>query len=665
MERIDEKDDLEALHKQILKNIRDSRMHFSKWRTDAREDYDFYAGEQWSVEDKGKMAEEGCPSVVFNRTARTINAVSGLEIQNRQEVRYQPREMSDAGKSEMMTNAVRWVRESCDAEDEESEAFLDSLITGIAAIENRLDYEEDPEGKIIEERFDAAAEAIMDHTARKKNFADRRFGGRIKKITTEDYERQFPEHEVPKGQIVGSSDEDQPYERDERNPYNREMTDPKDVKGEVQIAKYEYYEVYNVYIISDEQGQPVEVPEDRYEAIKNVMAVEGVKMPRRKYWRCFLDAEKIMVREESPCNMFSIEFITGLRDRNNNTWFGLLRLTKDPQRWANKWMSQIMHILNTQAKSGKVVYEEGALSNPRKFADEWSDPAMPAKLNAGGLNKFKQMEASRYPDGIDRLLQYAISAVNDTAGVNVELLGLADRDQPGVLEEQRKQAGITILAQFFDGLRRFRKAEGRILAAYTRDYLSDGRLIKILGEEGAQYVPLLKDELTMKYDIIVDDAPTNTNMKERVYKILVPVLDTALRAGIPVPPEVLDYAPLPEALTQKWKAFIRKQGEDPQVQQAKQLQTGKQMADIKETQSQAMLNEAKAQQALADGPEMQREKNMADHQLKREKMGMDYQLKLEKMMADMALKQTQDTAALVQSINQLADKFAGNSVNNQ
>ncbi len=46
------------------------------------------------------------------------------------------------------------------------------------------------------------------------------------------------------------------------------------------------------------------------------------------------------------------------------------------------------------------------------------------------------------------------------------------------------------------------------------NYLSDGRLIRIVGQEQEQYVPLIRQPGNASYDVIVDEAPTSPNQKE-------------------------------------------------------------------------------------------------------------------------------------------------------
>jgi hypothetical protein len=81
------------------------------------------------------------------------------------------------------------------------------------------------------------------------------------------------------------------------------------------------------------------------------------------------------------------------------------------------------------------------------------------------------------------LLQYAVQAIPQVTGVNFELLGQQDIQNPGVVEAMRKQAGMTVLATLFDSLRRYRKILGRIRLQVIQTRMSDGRIIRIVGQQ--------------------------------------------------------------------------------------------------------------------------------------------------------------------------------------
>ena len=84
------------------------------------------------------------------------------------------------------------IRDECDAEDEETDAFLDTLITGMGWTETVLTYDKDPDGQVEINRVDPM-EMFWDSNAKKKNLSDRRFHFRVKDVPIEEARELFPD----------------------------------------------------------------------------------------------------------------------------------------------------------------------------------------------------------------------------------------------------------------------------------------------------------------------------------------------------------------------------------------------------------------------------------------------------------------------------------------
>lgn len=646
----EEKETSDDLAKWISDQIKESKSHSSEWRKNARENYAFFAGKQWSDEDEAAMKESGRLPIVFNRIARTINAVSGLEVQNRQEVRFIPREIGDVGVNEVLTGAAEWIRDSCDAEDEESESFQDVLICGMGWTDTRLDYESDVEGTIIIDRVDPL-EMGWDQTAKKRNLDDARFFWRAKKVSPKDFKAMWPEHEPTMSSDSLDEGSTEPHNANEAKNYTNDQGGRKDDKT-ITVIQFQWWEKEPYHMVQTEAGGVVEFTSEKWEKVSQYVEAKGlkhVKRTRKCYKQAFVNGNEILEQGPSPYkDGFTFRPITGLRNRNENTWFGLVDLMKDPQRYANKWLSQIVFILSTNSKGG-LLAEQDAFVNPKKAEEEWASPDSITWLKSRALvdGKIKEKTMANYPAGLDRILQYAVDAVNDVAGANLELLGLANRDQPGILETQRKQAGVTMLAVFFDSLRRYRKEQGRVLAYMIKEYISDGRLIRILGNNGhEQFIQLVRDQNTCKYDVIVDDAPTSPNMKEKVFVALSQLLPQLMQAGVPAPPELLDYTPLPSSMVQKWKKYIEeksKQGPppDPKVEAEKarlQLDQQRFQMEAQNKQQAAALDAELEMRKLQHKSMIETQQLEAEIQIQRERNRAELEIQRERMFGELMIK---------------------------
>lgn len=581
------------------------------WRRKAREDFAFTAGEQLSDEDKARLREMNRPIIVMNRIEPVIDSVAGSEVANRQEVRFIPRSQGDVQVNEVLTSAAKWFRDQCDAEDEESDAFRDTIICGMGWTETRLDYEDTPEGAPAIERCDPL-QMVWDSAATKRNLVDMRRVFHIR--------RDIPIAEA-RALCPGDDFEDADYNatwvdsRDDKEPrhvdntfYDNEANGESSGQGAgdhncVTMVRAQWWERVPVYLVLDPTNPDniltLDKPAlDDLQAKAKLVGAElrFTKQTRKVYKQAFL-GNILLEIGEAPCREhFSFKCITGKRDRNANTWYGLVRAMKDPQRWANKWMSQTMHIMNTSAKGG-ILAERGFFENDADAEATWARQDAITWARQGALSgqspKYAQKPQSEFPSSSFQLMQFAISSIRDVSGVNVEILGMqAGASQAASLDMQRKQSAMTILQPLFDSLRRYRKEQGRLLLYLIENYLSDGRLIRIVGEAQEQYVPLIRQPGTASYDVIVDEAPTSPNQKEATWSMLqqlLPVIGTML------PPAtwlaLLKYSPLPNSaqkdisgsITQSQQAAPQQPPPDPAVELIKaQLQqtTLKTQSDI-------------------------------------------------------------------------------------
>lgn len=588
--------------------------HWKKWVVEAKEDYAVNAGDQWTKDALDIYEEQERNPATFNRVGPMIDAVSGAEIQNRRQVRYAPREAGDVQVNEMLTGAVEWSRDQTDANDEESQSFRDAIICGLGVTETRMNYDEDPEGMVIIERVDPL-EVKVDPAARKSNYVDAKYMRRDRLYYMDEASAMFPElaeHAASPwvlGDTRGTKDN---HPGSDYSGHQDDHLGAQIPAGMVKISEYQWREMEPITLVVDPQtGQKLLLSKEQTDELEQAgIDVEGdlngVRLKKTTYWRAFRAGEACF-REKLPDEEFTYKFITGKLDHIKRWPYGLVRAMKDPQRWANKFFSQIDRIISVNAKGG-IIAESDAFEDPRKAEEDWAraDSIIYATPGAVAAGKITNKPVAAYPQGLDRLLMLATSAIPEVTGVNAEMLGMANREQAGILEQQRKEAAYGVLSIFFDSMSRYRKLQGRLHLKLIQKYMSDGRLIRIVNPSTGQqqYLPLIHQADTGKFDVIVDESPTSPNQREKVWGMLLG-LGGVMKSLEGLPPqvllEILTFSPLPSSLIEKLRTMMGIDDPNAQAQQQQAAEAQQQMqmamaqAQLQKTQAEAQLVQAKAQ----------------------------------------------------------------------
>ena len=591
---------------QIKRMFKADEQHSAAWRKQAKEDFDFYSGPgQWTQAERQWLNDETRVPVVFNRTATIINTVAGNEIQNREEITYSPVEEGDIRPNEVLNSAAQWFRKVAEAEDVESEAFLDSLICGLGATETIIDYEEDPKGKPAMSP-PHPLEMYWDCSATRKGLRDRKRTWRIREMTVEDA-ADLMDIDLSKDPTAGfrlnaswvSKNEDgTPHNQDRADLYLDDAGQVDDLSyGKITLVQLQIKEKIKVYRVENPDTQEILYlsPEEnkklqnrlRLLGQEPLLATMQTKWVYNQYW---IGQDILEPPAQLPVDGFTLKFITGYRDRNAGTFFGMISLMRDPQKWANKWLSQILHILDKTAKGG-IMAERGAVEDEEEFKASWAKIDAVSWLEDGGMDRVKEKPLAKIPTGLFNLMEFAIGSIREASGVNLEMLGQRSAIQAASLEGQRKEAGLTILAPVFDSLRAYRIDHGKMMLDYIKRYLNDGRLIRIVGDGQAKYVPLaLKQDVS--YDITVDESPTSPHIKEKVWAFIMPMLG---ELPPPIIAELLQFSPLPGSVVDKLQGLLRQMAQpDPAAEQMKQIGVAQGQADVEMTKSASIAQQAEA-----------------------------------------------------------------------
>jgi len=538
----------------------------SKWRKVAEEDKAFYWSKQWEQQDLDKLNKQGRPALTYNEIKPVVNLVSGIERQNRYDLKAFSRTGASDMTSQIITILLKDIEDQSNASFEYSRQFVDGLITAKGYVEANVDYEHDYiNGNITLERLDPFNVKI-DPSSVKYDLSDAEFAFVDTWHTKSKLKLTYPNKAKEIG-VMKLSNSDMQYNGtlvDLKGDYRQEQGTPADTKNDskykikVKNCWYRTWEKQS-FLFNETTGDMIQA-EAEGEALEQWVMIQGIDrtdpmtgevIPGTKY-RIIPDIVKPILhyaRYVGNVILQDIENPLGKLDRiplvpfyayfDGEECQGIITDLKDPQREINKRNSQFLHIINTCANGG-VTAEEGSID-----VEFW-------KANMGtpgfiGIYKKNTKEPTKNePSGVPQAHLIAGQSGEDKikkiSGVNADLMGQPGRQEPGIVLQLRQKQGMIAIEQIFDNFRYTRKLIGQLLLEMiqkSRTY-SDDEILALIGREKMEIDPneiqkIINDVSIGRHDVTIDMTTNNTTNRIANFTYLVELF----KAGVQLPASLL------------------------------------------------------------------------------------------------------------------------------
>lgn len=601
----------------------------------------FYNGDYMNYRDDvlyGKGSSRKVKEVSFNRVKPYVNSVVGFFAQQRRKPTYSakiPDNQEQAAYSDYLNGYSDYIRDNANAEQMETRQDLDLIVGGIGATDTAITTKQGtatrlPGGEVIEERVDML-HVGYDPEAVHPNLLDSRWVYRAKDYDVEEAEELFNKEE--EDFEVAPEEENIDFKF---NPYGG-ITDKigyewaDSDRRMVRVYFYHWFEVENFYRVEnpifeadeitarmlqvafsgieqeedifsfDPTAKILTVTKDIKKQVKEIfdafdIPFETVAEKRKIYYtaiisgdKCF-DAYKAVTQEG-----YTIKFKTGDRDETNRIWTGLVASMRDPQRYYNKSLTELMLIIASNSRGG-VMYEEDAIDNIQKFERDYARTASAVKVRSGAISggKIKSKAEPQLPTGYENILQLSGAALTQVTGIDESFFGaISGGNETAMLQRQRIKQATTTLAIYMDSIVLYTKEQARMMLSFIRLLAesNEGSYFNMKNDEGGLiYETVSPDFLVDEYDIVIGEAPDTATQKEYYTQTLITLGQSMQAIGDPRYSQIFALAvkqmPLPErdksAIT---KVLLEGEENDPEKQQMQAaLQQGQQMIQLMQQQ---------------------------------------------------------------------------------
>lgn len=549
-----------------------------RWREEAKEDYEFMAGKQWTDKELQTFQDTGRPTITINRIKPLLNILSGYQRLNRYDIDFLGRTNDDVELCQVRRGITKYVMDRCDYDTVESQVFMDCAIGGVGWFNVRYKFDHEiQDGEAVIERVDPFG-LYVDPEAHELDFSDAKFLIRAKWVGKDELKQVYPE------QADAIENNFALYDTTENESEQRIEIDPLYYSGELKKVRVVecWYKERELQQVATATGQIVQIP------------VTAVKL-------CVFFDRTLLEEIPSPYQHGEFPYVPMLYHYYGvgDTPAGFVRDLKDPQRELNKRRVQELHLLDTSANGGGFI-EEGAMTPDQEseFKRMNNIPGhyqkvLPTALTGG---KIQEREPKNPPAAIIQAQQQSAEDLKSISGINESLLGVDVPSQAsGRAIELRQKQAVTHLATIFDNLRRAKKKIANLLwgrrghAGVIPQFYTAEKVYRVEGENGQQFVTVneqiavqdpvagtiiktMNDLSQGEFDIVIADVEASaTHRQAQMWSLVDAVSKLQIPADL-IFDTIVDLSDLPKKNDIKMRWQQRQQQQQEQAQQQWQAQ---------------------------------------------------------------------------------------------
>lgn len=494
-----------------------------------------YLGDQWTLEERQALREEGRNTFTINKIKSKIDWIDGWQIQNRLSPIVLPIQSTSQQASDDLTELALYVFDKYKGYRNISESFSAGNKTGWSLLNVYADYNTDPVNGDIQFARDPYSGFILSAYFTKLDLSD----------CDHVIKRKYITPSVAATLLPGQEDEVMSLARDgwERDNKFTWMVFQRVPTGQRMMAYNEFYqqkyEVQKV-IFNKTTGRMIDWDGDQ--EIKDIIfraaqeqrhEVEIISRKRKYIEKHIVLNNNYMRTEINPYGLDEYPFALYspiLEPESEEYTYkvqSLVRQLLDPQRELNRRRSQMIDIVESQLNSGWIE-EDGAVKNPKMLYQ--SGQGRRIVLNDGyKADSIQRIQPAVVPPSFFQETNQAEQDLMEILGMNPTLFGHVETRQVSALVEMaRQKAGLMAQEEIFDRLVEFQSAIAMKVVKMCQQW-SPQKIATILGREPSQEI-FNKD--LCKYHVTVSEGILTPTQKYLYFRQVMELKEL----GEPIPP---------------------------------------------------------------------------------------------------------------------------------